>query len=309
LRGEVTADDEAAGPAREQTIAASCTDDHWAADVIRCAAGSAHPEDCLDRLSDAQHASYTARIRAWSDKYGVTVADTTPDPGLSCEEGLHNSDAIRPLLDDNSPERAWQSELRHRELVGTCERTPWSWKTRECLAIATTPDASDACLKSELDPAALDVLYKRYDEVAATAKAIATLKATPAKVDCKHVVDAHYADAKWHGKGKPEERKQSRAQLLNACKTEAWDDFRRACLIVDSPFCTPDLRWDYPALSSACETYAVAIEKLSHCDALPAATRDALKQAFDATRLTGSVDAACEAGANAVIAVMRSASC
>lgn len=309
LRGEVTADDEAAGPAREQAIQGACEGDHWAPDVIRCVAGTAHPSDCLARLSGPQQTSYDTRLKAWSDKYGVTVEATPVDPGLTCEEGLHNSDAIKPALDDNSPERTWQSELRHRELVATCERTGWNPVTRSCLAIATTPEAADPCLRSELDPSALDVLYKRYADAAAAAKSIATLRATPTKIDCKHVVDAHYADAKWHGKAKPEDRKQSRNKMLLACKQEAWDELRRACTIVDSPFCEPDLRWDYPALTSACEGYAVAIEKLSHCDALPAATRDALRQAFDATRLTGALDAACEAGANAVLAVMRSASC
>jgi hypothetical protein len=219
------------------------------------------------------------------------------------------------VLDDSSPERTWQSELRHRELVGTCLKNGWNPLTRNCLAIATTPDAADACLKAELDPAALDVLYKHYDEVAATAKSIAALKQTPTKIDCKHVVDAHYADAKWHGKGKPEERKQSRAQLLNACKTEAWDEFRRACMIVDSRSCAVlDLRWEYPALSTACGEYAVAMERVGACDALPLTTREALEQAFEAARLgwsnhANSVEDACRAGANAVIAVLQSAKC
>lgn len=315
LRGEVTADDDAAGPARERAIAEACATDHWSTDVIGCAAGTARPEDCLDRLDDAQHASYSARMRAWSDKYDLTVIDPAPDPGLSCEDGLHNSDSIRPVLDDTSPERTWQSELRHRELVATCERNGWNPLTRSCLAIATTPDATDACLKAELDPAALDVVHKHFDEVAATAKAIATLKQTPAKVDCKHVADAHYADAKWHGKGKSDERKQSRQALLSACTTEQWDDFRRACMIVDSPSCAVlDLRWEYPAISNACGEYAVAIQRVGACEALPLTTREALKQAFEGARLgwsnhTNSVEDACRAGANAVIAVLQSAKC
>jgi hypothetical protein len=315
LRGEVTADDEAAGPAREKTIADACETDHWPADVIRCAASTVHAEDCLDRLDDAQHASYSARIRAWSDKYEVPEVDAAPDPGLSGEDGLHNTDSIRPPLDDNAPERTWQSELRRRELVAMCERAGWNPLTRNCLAIATTPDAADACLKAELDPAALDVFYKHLDEVAATAKALATLKQTPAKVDCKRVVEAHYADAKWHGKGKADERKQSRAALLSACTTEHWDEFRRACMIVDSPSCAVlDLRWEYPALSDACGEYAVAIQRVGACEALPLTTREALKQAFEGARLgwsnhVNSVEDACRAGANAVIAVLQSAKC
>jgi hypothetical protein len=314
LRGEVTASDEAAGPAREQAIRAACEADQWAADVIRCAASTVHPEDCLARLDEKQQASYAARLRTWSDKYDVTV-DAPVDPGLSCEDGLHNSDSIRPALADNSPERAWQSELRHRELVATCESAGWNPLTRSCLAIATTPDATDACLAAELDPAALDVLHKHLDEVATTAKSIATLKQTPSKVDCKHVVDAHYADAKWHGKGKPDERKQSRTALLSACTSEQWDEFRRACMIVGSRSCAVlDLRWEYPALSTACGEYAAAIERVGACEALPLTTREALKQAFQGARLgwsnhVDSVEDACRAGANAVSAVLQSARC
>lgn len=314
LRGEVTADDEAAGPAREQAIQAACEGDHWPADVIRCTASTAHPEDCLARLGEPQQTSYAARLKTWSDKYGVTVDAPPVDPGLSCEEGLHNSDSIRPVLDDNSPERAWQSDLRHRELVATCERAGWNPLTRSCLAIATTPDAADACLNAELDPAALDALHKRYDAAAAAAKTIATLKQSPDKMDCKHVVDAHYADAKWQGKGKAEERKQSRKQLLLACKNERWDDFHRACMIADPRFCPLDLRWDYPALPTACSEYAVAIERVGACAALPPQTREGLKQAFEAARLgwsnqSNSLEAACRAGADAVIAVLQSAKC
>ncbi len=315
LRGEVTADDETAGPAREHEIQAACETDRWAPDVIRCVASTAHAEDCLVRLSDTQHTSYTARLQTWSAKYGVPLVDTTPDPGLSCEDGLHNSDAIRPLLDDSSPERIWQSDIRHRELVATCLKNGWNPKTRECLAIATTPDTADACLKAELDPAALDALYKHYDEVAATAKSIAALKTTPAKIDCKHVADAHYVDAKWHGKGKPEERKQSRTALVSACTAEQWDEFRRACMILGARSCSfIDLRWEYPALSTACGEYAAAIQRVGACDALPKTTREALKEAFEGARLgwsnqTSSVENACRAGANAVIAVLQSASC
>lgn len=314
LRGEVTVDDEAAGPAREQAIQGACEGDHWAADVIRCVAGTTHAEDCLGRLSEPQQTSYAARLKAWSDRYAATVEATPVDPGLTCEEGLHNSDAIKPALDDSSPERTWQSELRHRELVAMCERTGWNPVTRSCLAIATTPDAADPCLRSELDPAALDAMYKRYDEVAAIAKAIATVRKSSAKVDCKHMVDAYYADAKWHGKGAPDERKQSRNQMLLACKNEAWDEFRRACMITDPRFCTFDLRWGYPAISSACNEYVIAIDRVGACTALPPQTREGLKQAFEAARLgwsnqASSLEAACRAGADAVIAVLQSASC
>lgn len=214
LRGEVSVDDTKAGPAREQTIQMACERDGWARDVIRCAASEPHPTACLGQLSDEQRKNYESRLRGWADKFDPAPL-VTDDSGLSCAEALHNADFMRPLLDDTSPERAWQSEQRRRYLISECEQHGWNDIARACLAIATTPDAIDACLTSELDPAALDVIHKRLEATARDAKAIATLRKTPAKIDCKHVADKA------------------------ACKSEQWDDFRRACLIVGRSDCAP----------------------------------------------------------------------
>lgn len=307
LRGDINVDDGKAGPAREQAIQSACEQDRWAADVIRCAGSKPHPSECLTRLTDEQRKGFDARMTTWSQTYDATAIVTEPDDGLSCAEALHNADAMRPVLDDASPERTWQSEQRTDYLVNECERHGWNDVARACLAIATTADAIDGCLTSELDPAKLDVMQKRLDEVARDAKAIATLR--KAKAGCTHVVNAHYADKKWQGRGKPAERKQSRNALLLACKNEKWDEFRRACMIVGRSDCAEDLRWGYPSISVACSDYALAIERVGRCTMLPAQTRDALKQAFDAARMATVPDEACTAAAAAVSDVLRSSGC
>jgi hypothetical protein len=165
LRGDVHVDDTKAGPAREQAIAAACEGDRWAQDVIRCAAQEPHPAACLDRLTAAQRKSYDARLRGWADQFDPAPV-AADDAGLTCAEALHNADFVRPPLDDTSPERASQSQQRHRHLISQCESHGWSDVARACLAIAATTDALDACLASELDPAALDAIHNQLEDIA-----------------------------------------------------------------------------------------------------------------------------------------------
>src|SRR4051812_46688857 len=58
MRGDVEPTAPDAGLEREKAIERSCAQDHWPQSVIDCAASTTAPDDCLDALSKAQHASY-----------------------------------------------------------------------------------------------------------------------------------------------------------------------------------------------------------------------------------------------------------
>src|SRR5688572_1414750 len=94
LRGniEIESDDEKAGPAKEAAITTACETDKWPSSVIDCVASTPRPQECISKLDDKQTASYEARIRAWSEKYGYAGNDTAQTPlrgyDIACDDVL-----------------------------------------------------------------------------------------------------------------------------------------------------------------------------------------------------------------------------
>lgn len=317
LRGNVDDRDEGAGPAKEKAIAESCKVERWSIPVVACVAGTAYPQDCLKQLNAEQKQRYDERIGAWNRQFAPDESVDVPQPApASCADATYNGEYFDPLIDDTTPEQEWELATRKRALLAFCTRDSWSEETRNCLRDAQSAADVNSC---SIDPAVI----ARVSVIRDVAKSIEVLRKTPKKLDCAKVVDHHYGDAAWKGRladKKPAERKkliaESRKQMLDACKAEAWNDVTRACVLADGDddACFGAQRWDYPYVASTqipeCSDYVTLVNDLQNCTSLPQATKDALRDAMKSFTQLPSTSASpdlraalvngCKAGADAI---------
>ena len=150
-------------------------------------------------------------------------------------------------------------------------------------------------------------LTQQLVDLDAVAGKIAAAKKKPASIACAKVVATHYADPRWKDRLKAvKDRKQqitaSRVEMQKVCTGEAWSETQRACIVVnDEPRCYENApRWGYPALLGVktgnmpddCATYKAAMDRIIACDALPQASRDAMRDAFsEATKMWTNLSA------------------
>lgn len=326
LRGRVSSEDTAAGPARESAILRACEGDRWDQKILTCLGSTTDTERCTKQLTDQQRDNLRAKLDTWTAQYGANDEgdESTPETRyVDCAELVDDVASYAPPLDDTSPERDWQIPQRKVLVEKTCNTEGWSEATRECLLAGRDPVSVEACLRAE-DPAKL--LVHQLTDLDRHATLIADAKKKPASISCDRVAVAHYGDARWKDrltKLAPAERRRqiasSRAALAKRCKTERWSDTIRACIVTaDDPQCYPNAAsWSYPALIAAplpnlpveCGLYKAAIERLAQCDAVPQVSRDAMKQAFDQASAgwaalpaaeAQALAAACKAGADAI---------
>ncbi|HEY5951679.1 MAG TPA: hypothetical protein VIV40_39565 [Kofleriaceae bacterium] len=337
LRGQVSSGDEA-GRAREQLIEQACREGKWSKAVIDCVAGTPHPQDCLDKLSEQQTAAYAERLQAWDEKYG-DQADASYNMQLKavdCATLLADVAPFPPIIDSKAAEREWQTTARAGLLGEACDHD-WSETLKECLEDAAGQSAQiGACLVRELGPDEADALTKQLDDVAARAAKIAAAKKKPTTITCSKTVAAHYADATWKQKldgYKPAERKKmiaaSRDLMAKACTTDSWSDTIRACVVSggsDDCFAGTDKRrWGYPATGAVtsvgiaeCDDYSAEVLKFAACTSVPQSARDSIVHsqqqmlaeiarvpAADRAKMASS----CKAGMEAIATSLNSAGC
>ncbi|MEO8843051.1 MAG: hypothetical protein ABI591_12740, partial [Kofleriaceae bacterium] len=306
LRGQVTADDPKAGPARESAILRSCTDDKWPAAILACVGSDKKPRDCLGKLTEQQTDNLQAKLELWTSQYG-TDSGYGGDPSTEGEQYVDCSQLVDDVTRYAPPfdvERDWQVTARKRLIENTCNTEGWTEETKTCLVGAKDIAGATVCLQPE--PSAPKLTQQLVDLDGVAGK-IAAAKKKPASIACAKVVATHYADPRWKDRLKTaKDRKQqitaSRAEMLKVCTAEAWSETQRACIIVnDEPRCyESSQRWGYPALVGAkvagmpddCATYQAAMDRIIACDALPQASRDAMKDAFsEATKMWTNLSA------------------
>jgi hypothetical protein len=307
LRGQVTVDDPKAGPARESAILRSCTDDKWPAAVLACIGSEKKPADCLHKLGEQQTDNLQAKLATWESQYGSDPGfggDPSGEVGyVDCSQLVDDVSRYAPPFD---VERDWQVAARKRLIETTCNTEGWSEEIKGCVLAATDIAGTTVCLQPELST---PKLTQQLVDIDAVAGKIAAAKKKPASIACAKVVAAHYADPRWKDRltAAPEKaRKQqiqaSRVEMQKVCTAEAWSETQRACIVVnDEPRCYENAqRWGYPALLSTkvtgmpddCATYKAAMDRIIACDALPQASRDAMKDAFsEATKMWTNLSA------------------
>lgn len=294
LRGEVSSDDDDAGPAKEKAIATACEDGRWPQAVIDCVAATPDPQQCLDELDDERRAAYEQRMRSWSDEFGEGDGDFASAALLpiECDDLIGDGAAYYPP----SKQGAWVQTRRHEVLHESCDHD-WTEPLKECLeAAAGDAKQLDACMKQHLPPDELAALVKALAELDRLDDRIEAAKKKPATITCAKVVAAHYGDAAWKQKldgFKPAERKKmiaaSRALMTKACTADKWDATLRACVVAggeDTCFeGTSRRRWGLPATGAVtsvgireCDDYSAEVTKLTSCQNLPAAARDSIQR-------------------------------
>lgn len=324
LRGSVEDRAEGAGPAKEKAIAESCKRERWSVRVIACVAGTVVPTDCIKQLTAEQKQRYDERIGEWERHFAPDESVGYQDPPPpTCSEAIDNAEYLDPPIDDTSAEREWELATRKRVLLAMCEHDAWPEETKTCWRDSLSVDKT-VC---PIDPA----VHARVLALRDLANAIAALRKTPKKLDCTKVVEHHYGDVMWKGKladAKPAERKKriadSRKQMLEACRSEAWDEPRRACVIADGDddACFGAPRWGYPVNAMGtvpeCVEYEQAVNDLARCPAVPQPTRDAIHDAVKSiedasTNMTPEMAKAlatgCKAGSEAVKQMLSSVGC
>ncbi len=296
LRGRITAEDSTAGPAREAAIAAACTEDRWAPDLLVCIAQSRTPQACLDRLPPKLAASYQAHLAEWMTKYSVGELDDADDPPAAEHVVRHRRRRRRASSpDDVAVERDWVIDARKRLVLAECNARVWQESTKQCLISPDAPrDALASCMLLE---ASKDVFATQLAEISMRALKIAAAKQKPATITCARVVATYYADAEWKGAlhdAKPAERTKaiagSRSAMQKACSHDAWDDTLRACLVTgggagcfEGSTIASASAWGFPALGvggdalpAECAEFRRLIEHYATCKRSRATSRDAL---------------------------------
>lgn len=315
--------------ARTADLARACKDGKWSAEIRHCVGSSHHPAQCLEKLPD--YADLAQLVNAGNHDEEV---DTAP---IECDQAISTVWWYPPELDDSSPERRWDLDVRRRTLVEACEHDGWSEDLKQCLQAATDANRPGKSCLDAVDPTTLDDIRKKLTAIDELAAAIDKTKQKPAAMGCKQVVAVHYADAKWKDKldgFKPSERKrmiaESRAKMMKACTDAAWSDTLRACIVAGGGetclvAASMGLAWGYPAAGVTaalgipeCDVYAAQMAKVIACDKLPRSSRDALKQSSDElfSQVLGRPKAeragfasSCKAGADAIAQALSSLGC
>jgi hypothetical protein len=340
LRGDVSNDDAAAGPAKERVYASSCAQDRWSQPVIDCIASTPKPESCLDKLDDKQRAAIESRLQLWDADYAESTDDTpTTAPSLTCDDVLDDVSIFEPPIAANDPERDWHLAQRKAFLHDECDHG-WSEQAIACLHVAmrvADGGAATRCVTTTLEPDERDEMTKQLAEYARLAAKIAAAKKKPKTIECKQVVTAHYGDPMWKQKldGFPAaDRKKmiagSRDRMTKACADEAWDATLRACLVArggETCFAANRmrLRWGYPAAGTVtstgvaeCDAYAAAVERVTKCHTIPQTSRDALASAQQQmlaqiasapASKRAQMASSCTAGIESIESVIKAAGC
>ena len=287
MRGPAASQDPQAGPAREDAILRSCSDDKWPTAMLACVGTSKTPNECLAKLNDAQRDSLNAKLGTWDAQYatdpdgeegGVAGGD---EKYVDCAELTDDVSRWQPPIKD---EKDWQTIARKKLIETTCNAEGWEEKTKECIQAPANQPAT--CLADSPTQIA-----KQLTELDATATKIATARKKP--ISCAKAVAIHYSDASWKKRGpkvnKPEIA-ASRTEMTKQCTAEAWTEAQRACIVVDDdPRCySSPQRWGYPALilppakdmPAECALYKAAMDRISTCAALPETSRTAMRDAF-----------------------------
>ena len=281
LRGDVTGNDDE-GKAKEKTIATACSDDKWSRAVIDCVAGTARPQDCLDKLDEKQVDSFEKRLADWSTQ----TLSPTGSPLVECADAVGDGKSFHPPSEPDP----WVAKRRRDFLIDACEHA-WGPSLKSCLLVAGDDGSeAEACLQAELDTTELSELTDGLDGLDKLWTKIRDIRDNAAKITCKQVVATHYADATWKQKldgYKPPQRKQmiadSRAAMTKSCTADKWSDTTRACIIVgggNTCFESEKLRWGYPATGTVkvvgiaeCDDYSAAVMKFTSCATLAEASR------------------------------------
>ncbi len=319
LRGGVE-DHRKAGPAKEAAIASVCLFDHWSQEILDCVGGERDAKQCLDKLTTEQRAALDTKLTNWTVLYEGETWDTAEDERLASEppeiecSGIithGNVATLAPALGPLGEERTFAASVRRFAVTAACEA--WPHPVRACVQDGLSLTTCRARLETGLE----QVLAGKLATIEALMTKIAVIKKKPtATYDCKAVVAAHYSDAAWRGKAESPknpkatrvelakqatERKQmivdSRKAMLEACTAEAWNPTLRACELVESgELCAKGagrttVRWGFPANSVIartgiveCDAYIVSLQTVLTCDKVPTATKDAIKQGYDAMR-------------------------
>lgn len=330
LRGPMEEVEEETGRSRELAIAKVCEGTRWPASVLECIGTKPDPRGCLDQLTDAQRAEYLSLVVP----PGELSHDTVHTP--TCHDAIRDPEWFPPVLGDTAPERAWALGQRYQVILHECQHG-WSEDHLECLRDAADASGVAACTRDHLAASEADELVAKLTAIDKLAAKIAAARQSPASLDCKRVVAAHYGDAKWKDKldgFRPAERKKmiaaSRARMLEACTKDSWDEVLRACIIADGEqTCFEAFRmslvWGYPAAGTVstlgiadCDAYGAAVASLMKCDKLPQESRDSMQQGFDAMKAhvasqpakeRAKLASGCRAGLDAVQQIASSVGC
>ena len=315
---------------RTAALAEACKSDTWSAGVLACIGSSHHPVECVADVPN--HDDIAQLMNPGNDDDDSDVAAVA---ALDCDQVISTVWWYPPELDDKSPERRWDLDVRRRELVEACEHDGWSEELKSCLDAATQESRPGPACLDTMEQAVRDDLKTRLTAVDKLAAAIEKTKKKPASMSCKQVVAVHYGDAMWKDKldgFKPAERKkmiaESRAKMTAACA--GWSDTLRACIVAGGretcfQAASLGLAWGYPAAGVSvalgipeCDAYAAQMAKVIACDKLPQESRDQLakssQELFSQVIAKPKAERAsyattCQAGADALAQALTALGC
>jgi hypothetical protein len=309
LRGNVD-DQKQAGPAKEAAIARTCRFEQWGPEVLRCVGEQPAAKPCLEKLTPPQRGAYDKALTAWNEAF----PDESLDEGLEgfeeggldsyidCGDAIQDASGFSPAVKLTGDDRDYVLALRKDALLALCEG--WDYEMRSCFhdlvvtGTAGNSAAVDAC-RAMLDAAQAKEVTDKLAELDQLGGKVAALKKNPASFDCRKVVAAHYADARWKdrmGAVKGAERAraigESRARMTKACTDEKWAPTVRACIVAGGgDTCFPGTSssdWEFPAAGvivksglPECDAYAAAVKTADACAALSQAQRDRYKRSLN----------------------------
>lgn len=309
LRGNVD-DQKQAGPAKEAAIARTCRFEQWPAELLRCVGEKPAARPCLEKLTPAQRGAYDKALTAWNEAFPDESLDEGfegfeeggLDSYIDCGDVIQDASGFSPEVKLTGGDRDYVLALRKDALLALCEG--WDYEKRACFhdlmvtGTAGNSAAVDIC-RAMLDAAQAKEVTDKLTELDQLGGKVAALKKNPASFDCKKVVAAHYADARWKGrmdavKGAERARAiaESRARMTKTCTDEKWSPNMRACIVAGGEgTCFPGVSssdWEFPATGVVvksgipeCDAYAAAIKAVDACTALSPAQREAFKRSFN----------------------------